>query len=163
MNLVNEAIRNKKVQIVGTDGLSEVMSVKQAMEMANEDNLDLVQVSEKEGTSICKLMNYSKFLYEQKKKEKETQSKKEVVKEIKFGPTIAEHDLKIKAKSALNNLEHGCRVKVVVMYKGREVDRIKDGKALLEKFASILPSNIMIVRGPVIDGRNYIMELKQGK
>lgn len=162
-NVVNEAIQNKKVQIVGADGLSDVMTVKQALELATTAGLDLVEVSVKEGVSVCKLMDYSKFLYEQKKREKSNQSKKEVTKEIKFSPSIAEHDLKIKAKSALNNLENGCRIRVVVMFKGREVDRIKEGKVLLEKFASILPENIMLVRTPIIEGRNYIMELKQGK
>lgn len=161
--LVNDAICNKSVHIVGEDGLGPLISKEVALRVADEEGLDLVEVSVEGNVSICKLMNYSKYLFEQKKKEKSNQSKKEVTKEIKFGATIAEHDLKIKAKSALINLENGCKIKVIVMFKGREVNRIEDGKLLLEKFYSVLPENIIISKPPTREGNNYTMELNIGK
>lgn len=161
--LVNDTICNKNVHIVGGDGLSPLMSLEVALECADEAGLDLVEVSVEGKVSICKLMNYNKYLFEQKKKEKSKQSKKEVTKEIKFGATIEEHDLKIKAKSALINLENGCKIKVIVMFKGREVNRIEDGKLLLEKFFSALPNNIIISKPPAKEGNNYIMELNLTK
>lgn len=151
------------MRIVGSDGLSDEMSLNNAIDIADVEGLDLVEVSTKDGVSICKLMNYSKYLYDQKKKEKANQSKKEVTKEIKFSPSIAEHDLRVKANAALNNLKNDCKIKVIVMFKGREVGRIKEGKELLEQFISILPDDISILKSPMIEGRNYIMEIKQGK
>lgn len=151
------------MRIVGVDGLSDEMLLKSAIDVADGEGLDLVEVSTKDGVSICKLMDYSKYLYDQKKKDKSNQSKREITKEIKFSPSIAEHDLRVKVNAALSNLKNDCKIKVIVMFKGREVSRIKDGKELLEQFLSILPDDISILKPPMIEGRNYIMEIKQGK
>ena len=162
-HLVNEDIENSKVMLVGESGLSEILTLSEGLTKAEEIGLDLVEVSQKGEVSICKLMNYSKFIYSQKKLQKANASKKEVTKEIKCNPQIADHDLGIKAKSALNNLEKGNKVKVLVVFKGREVSRIDIGLVILEKFLTFLPNSIVVTKAPFKEGRNYVMELKKGK
>ena len=132
MHRINEEITNKKVRIVGSTYEGE-MSLTEALNVAEEEGMDLVEMSDNNGVSICKLMNYSKFLYEQKKSKKV--QKKAVLKEIKMGCNIADHDIKVSAKKALNILNDGDKIKVMVIFKGRQVMFANEqGQEILEKF-----------------------------
>ena len=121
------------------------MSLSEALNVAEEEGMDLVEMSDNNGVSICKLMNYSKFLYEQKKAKKV--QKKAVLKEIKMGCNIADHDIKVSAKKALNILNDGDKIKVMVIFKGRQVMFANEqGKEILEKFLDYFEDGFVICR-----------------
>jgi len=135
------------------------LTLDKALEKASEEGLDLVEVSIKDGVSICKLMDYNKFLYEQNKKEKQAKVKSGSMKEIRFRYNIADHDLKIRANKARNMLEDGHKVKVNLMYSGRAISRIREGKEIIDKFLQFLDLEVQILKEPKIEGNNYSMTL----
>ena len=170
MHLINEEIKAKQIKIVeiekdkveikDTDGKPLLLTLSQALQMAEERNLDLVEMSKVNEVSICKLINYSKYLYEKKKSVKKV--KKSVVKDIKFGCNIADHDLKIFANKALKILEEGNKVRVCVVFKGRQKALVSSmGKNLLDKFILYFNDNITIVREPKLEGDVYTMVIQQ--
>lgn len=160
MQRINEEIINKKVRIVGGT-YNDEMPLEKALDIAYNLNLDLVEVNENNGLSICKIMNYSKYLYEQKKAKKP--QKKSVVKEIKLGCNIAEHDIKISVKKALNILNNGDKVKVIVVFKGRQMAFINQfGPEVLNKFLSFIEdSDINVVKPPKMEGNSYSMMIEK--
>jgi translation initiation factor IF-3 len=159
---INEEITNKKVRIVGSTYDGE-MSLTDAFNIAEDEGMDLVEMSDNNGVSICKLMNYSKFLYEQKKAKKV--QKKAVLKEIKMGCNIADHDIKVSAKKALNILNDGDKIKVMVIFKGRQVMFANEqGKEILEKFLDYFEDGFVIVTKNIkLEGNMVTMQIEKSK
>lgn len=159
MYQVNENIKNSRVKIVGNLHSTESIDLESALELAYSEDLDLVEMSEKDGVSICKIMNYSKYLYEQKKAKKAP--KKSVVKDIKIGCNIADHDLQISANKAMKILNEGDKIRVIVVFKGRQVVFAQDqGVDILNRFMSFLPENVVVIKAPKLEGNMYSMMIE---
>ena len=136
---VNEQIRVREVRIVGDDG-SSVVPTRDALNMAREQGVDLVEISPNANPPVCRLIDYSKFLYQQKKRQKEMKAKqvKVEVKEIRFGPQTDEHDYQFKLKHAKEFLEEGNKVRAYVFFRGRSILFKEQGELLLLRFANEL-------------------------
>ncbi|MEM6360362.1 MAG: translation initiation factor IF-3 [Bacteroidota bacterium] len=164
---VNEKILAEKVRVVGDNVEVDVYPTIQAIKMAKEQNLDLVEISPKADPPVCKIIDYSKFKYEQKKKQKEIKAKaqKTVIKEIRFGPNTEEHDFNFKLKHAVNFLEDGSKVKAYVHFVGRTIVFKERGEILLLKFAQALEEHAKVEQLPKLEGKRMIMYLspKPGK
>ena len=133
-----------------------VMSTRDALEKAEEENLDLVLVSPNAKPAVCKIMNYGKYKFEQAKKEKEAKKKQKVleVKELRVTPNIEEHDFEFKSKNARKFLEDGNKVKITVRFRGREVNNSKAGENVLNKFIEKLEDVATVEKQPKLEGRN---------
>ena len=120
---INEQIRCREVRIVGDDVESEVLPTREAIQLAQQKGVDLVEISPNAAPPVCRLINYSKFLYQQKKRQKELKAKqvKIEVKEIRFGPQTDEHDYNFKLKHAKEFLSEGDKVKAYVFFRGRSI------------------------------------------
>lgn len=129
--------------------------------MAEEKNLDLVLVAPNATPPVCKIMNYGKYKFEQAKKEKEAKKKQKVleIKEIRITPNIEEHDFGFKAKNARKFLEDGNKVKITVRFRGREVNNVKAGEVVLEKFIEELSEVAVVEKSPKLEGRNMFIML----
>lgn len=153
--LINEQIRANEVEVIGTNGerLGK-MKVKDAMEKAYDEDMDLVLVAPNANPPVCKILDYSKFKFEMAKKEKEARKNQKVVelKEIRLSATIDEHDLETKAKNANKFLKSGNKVKVSLKFKGREVRFVDKGKETILKFVSMLEEG-QIDKEPKLEGR----------
>ncbi len=145
----------QEVRVIGEGVDSDIVSIQQALRMAQEMELDLVEISPKAVPPVCKIIDYSKFKYEQKKKQKEIKAKsqKVVVKEIRFGPNTDEHDFNFKLKHALGFLESGAKVKAWVQFRGRTIMFKERGELLLLKFAQALEEHGKIEQLPKLEGR----------
>ncbi|MBI3141926.1 MAG: translation initiation factor IF-3 [Bacteroidetes bacterium] len=163
--MINEAIRNPEVRLVGDNVENGVYPTSKALEMARELGLDLVVISDKSVPFICKITEYSKFLYERKKKQKELKSKsaKTVVKEIRFGPNTDEHDFEFKTKHAEKFLDEGAKVKAFVHFKGRAIVYKERGEILLLRFAEALQEHGKVESMPKLEGKRMIMFLTPAK
>lgn len=139
------------------------LSLEDALKMADEQELDLVMLSEKDNKAICKLMNYSKFVYNKQKVERKNKKSTQQSKEIRFDCVIADNDMKIKANQATRILNDGHTVRVSVFYKGRLVQRISDGKNLLDKFTHMIESKYTIGKKPSIEGNRVTMTIIPSK
>ncbi|MFI3321783.1 MAG: translation initiation factor IF-3 [Rikenellaceae bacterium] len=165
---INEAITAREVRLVG-DGVegSTVVSLHQALKMAQEQELDLVEISPKAEPPVCRIVDYQKFLYQQKKKAKEIKAKtvKVVVKEIRFGPNTDDHDYNFKLKHAENFLKEGAKVKAYVFFKGRQIVFKDQGEILLLKFAQDLEELAKVEQLPRLEGKkmNLILAPKPKK
>ena len=139
------------------------MSLTEALNVAEEEGMDLVEMSDNNGVSICQLMNYSKFLYEQKKSKKV--QKKSVLKEIKMGCNIADHDIKVSAKKALNILNDGDKIKVMVIFKGSQVMFANEqGKEILEKFLNYFEEGFVVVTKNIkLESNMVTMQIEKSK
>ena len=137
---VNEQIRVREVRIVGDGIESTVMPTLKAIQMAEQRGVDLVEISPNAEPPVCRLIDYSKFIYQQKKKQKEMKAKQTVVnvKEIRFGPQTDDHDYNFKLKHAIGFLSDGDKVKAYVFFKGRSILFKEQGEVLLLRFASDL-------------------------
>jgi len=135
------------------------VSIQEALKIAEAQGLDLVEISPKVDPPVCRVVDYSKFLYQLKKKQKELKSKsvKVVVKEIRFGPNTDEHDYNFKLKHAQKFLEDGAKVKAFVFFKGRSILFKEKGEILLLKFAQDLEEIGKVERLPVLEGKRMIM------
>lgn len=129
--------------------------------MAEEHGLDLVEVAPQGRPPVCRLMNYGKYRYEQQKREKEARKKQKVItlKEVKLRPNIEDHDFYVKMKNAIRFLEDGSKVKVTIMFRGRELSHPELGEKLLIRFAAELKELAEQERGPKLEGRNMTMLL----
>jgi len=143
------------VRVVGENVEPSVMSIKAAMELANELELDLVEISPKADPPVCKIIDYKKFLYAQKKKQKEIKAKqaKVVVKEIRFGPNTDDHDFQFKLKHARKFLEDGAKVKAYVFFRGRTIVFKERGEILLLRFATELEDIGSVEQMPKLEGK----------
>ena len=137
---MNKRITAPEVRVVGENIESKVYPLEKALQLAQEEGLDLVEISAKAVPPVCKIIDYSKFKYEQKKKQKEIKARahKTVVKEIRFGPNTEEHDFNFKVKHAINFLKDGAKVKAYVHFVGRTIVFKERGEILLLKFAQAL-------------------------
>jgi translation initiation factor IF-3 len=153
------------VRIVGDGGEPQVVSTNQAIEMAKDAGLDLVMISEKADPPVVKILDYKKFLYDQKKRQKEIKSKaqKVVVKEIRFGPNTDEHDYEFKKKHAIKFLEEGSKLKAYVFFKGRSILFKDKGEILLLKLATELEELGVVEQMPKLEGKRMIMMLAPKK
>ncbi len=163
---VNEAIRDKEVRVIGADGeMIGVMSAYQAQKLANEAELDLVKISPNAVPPVCKIMDYSKFKYEQSKREKENRKNQTVIelKEIRLSMTIDVGDIAVKTKQCLKFLEAGNKVKVSIRMKGRENSRSYQGVKVMYDFFDGLAGKAILDKKPTTEGRNIIMMLSPAK
>jgi len=145
--------------VVGENIESDIYNIKDALELAEKQGLDLVEISPKANPPVCKIVDYKKFLYERKKKQKEIKAKtaKVVVKEIRLGPNIDEHDFNFKLKHAIKFLQDGAKVKVDVFFKGRMIIYKEKGEVVLLRFAQELEEYGKVERLPKLEGKRMIM------
>ena len=163
---LNEEIRDKEVRLIGADGAQlGIMSAAQANEMAEEQGLDLVMISPNAVPPVCKIMDYSKFCFDQKKREKEAKKNQKVVeiKEIRMSPSIDTNDLNTKVKNAQKFLKEGNRVKVSVRFRGREMAHTHIGEKLLMDFAEACSDVATMEKNPKLEGRFMAMFLTPKK
>lgn len=162
---INEYIRVPQVRVVGSDGRDGVYPTHQARAMAEEQGLDLVEISDKSDPPIVKIIDYTKFLYEQKKKKKEIKAKqhKVEIKEIRFGPNTGEHDFLFKVKHARKFLEEGNKVKTFIHFYGRSIVHKDRSKVILDRFAEELEDIGKIETAPHMEGKRMYMILAPAK
>ena len=151
----NEKIRVKEVRLVGENVEQGVYSIQDALRIAEEQELDLVEISPNAVPPVCRITDYQKFLYQQKKrlKEQKAKSTKVVVKEIRFGPQTDDHDYNFKLKHAKGFLEEGAKVKAYVFFKGRSILFKEQGEVLLLRFANDLEDYGRVEQLPVLEGK----------
>lgn len=147
------------------DGGAAVMPIKEALKRAQEAELDLVEISPNANPPVCKIIDYKKFLYEQKKKQKELKAKQAqvVVKEIRFGPNTEDHDFNFKLNHAKTFLKEGSKVKAFVFFKGRAIVFKERGEILLLRFAQELEEFGSVEQLPKLDGKKMIMMIAPKK
>ena len=159
---LNEEIRDKEIRLIGADGAQlGIMSAEKANELAEEEGLDLVKISPNAVPPVCKIMDYSKFCFDQKKREKEAKKNQHVVeiKEIRMSPSIDTNDFNTKVKAAQKFLTAGNRVKVSVRFRGREMAHTNLGEKLLLDFAESCAEVANMEKNPKLDGRFMAMFL----
>lgn len=157
---INEEIRAREVRVITADGEQlGVMSGRAAQQLAVERHLDLVEIAPTAKPPVCKIMDYGKFRYEQQKREKEARKKQKTfdIKEVKLRPGIEDHDFNVKYKSAVRFLEDGDKVKVTIMFRGRELSHPELGEVLLNRMAQQLKEIAVVERVPKLEGKNMIM------
>ena len=161
---INEQIRVREVRIVGEDG-STVVPTRQALDMARDQGVDLVEISPNANPPVCRLIDYSKFLYQQKKRQKEMKAKqvKVEVKEIRFGPQTDEHDYQFKLKHAKEFLEEGNKVRAYVFFRGRSILFKEQGEVLLLRFANDLEEYGKVEGMPSLEGKKMFLYLAPKK
>ena len=144
---------------------SKIISIKEALHKASQMNLDLVEISPNAEPPVCKLIDYKKFIYDQKKKQKAIKAKtvKVVVKELRFGPNTGEHDFNFKLKHAIRFLEDGFKVKAFVFFRGRTIIFKEQGEILLLRLAQALEEVGVIENMPKLEGKKMIMMISSKK
>ena len=165
LHRINEQIRCREVRIVGDDIESEVLPTREALQLAQQKGVDLVEISPNAVPPVCRLINYSKFLYQQKKRQKELKAKqvKIEVKEIRFGPQADEHDYNLKLKHAKEFLAQGDKVKAYVFFRGRSILFKEQGEVLLLRFANDLEEYGKVEQMPVLEGKRMILFISPKK
>ena len=156
---INDQISAREVRIVGDDVESSVMPIAKALQLAEHNGLDLVEISPNANPPVCRLIDYSKFLYQQKKRQKELKAKqvKIEVKEIRFGPQTDDHDYQFKLKHAKQFLSDGDKVKAYVFFKGRSILFKEQGEVLLLRFANDLEDYGKVEQMPVLEGKRMFL------
>ncbi len=159
---VNERIRAREVRLVAPDGGQiGVKSIDEARWLANELGMDLVEVAPDARPPVCRMMDYGKYKYEQSVRQREARKKQTrmVIKEVKFRPKIDDHDYMVKQRRALQFLNEGDKVKVTMMFRGREITHPELGERILRRLAEDVKSYGEIETGPKLEGRNMTMQL----
>lgn len=156
---INEKITAQEVRLVGENVEVGVYRLNKALSLARELELDLVEISPKASPPVCKILEYKKFLYEQKKREKAMKSKatKVILKEIRFGPQTDEHDYEFKKKHAIKFLTEGAKLKAFVFFKGRSIVFKEQGQILLLRLAQDLEEYGKVEQLPTLEGKRMIM------
>ena len=159
MHRINDAIRIQEVRLVGDNVEPGIYKTSQAKIMAEELGLDLVEISPKASPPVCKVIDYKKFLYEQKKREKSLKAKASqvTVKEIRFGPNTDDHDYEFKKKNAIKFLKDGSKVKAYVFFKGRTIVFKDKGQILLLKLAQEVEEYGTVESMPIMEGKRMTM------
>ena len=160
--MINEQIRFKEVQVIDDEGNKlDKMSISDAMNLAMDKNLDLVLVSSNPSNPVCKLMNYGKYKFEQAKREKESKKKQKTfeLKELRVTPNIEDHDFNFKVKNAKKFLADGNKVKITVRFRGRELNYVKLGEQVLNKFSEELSQEATLEKKPLLEGKNMFIIL----
>lgn len=159
---VNQRIRAAKVRVIAPDGEQlGMLDVPEALRRAGEFGLDLVEVAPNADPPVCKIMDYGKYRYEESKKEHERKKKQAtvVLKEVKLRPKTEDHDLQYKIKRLRRFLGDNCKVKVTVMFRGREITHPEQARKLLDKVLSIVGDDALVEQPPKFEGRNMTMIL----
>ena len=159
---LNDEIRVREVRLVGEDGEQlGIMATRDALSIAVEKLLDLVEIAPTAKPPVCKLMDYGKYKYEQAKRDKDARKKQKSmeIKEVKLRPNIENHDFETKARNAQRFLLDGDKVKVTIMFRGREVTHPELGKTLCLRLAEFCKSEGSVEREPKLEGRNMVMIL----
>ena len=162
---INEHIRSEQVRLVGDNVEPGVYSLREALQIAEDQELDLIEISPNANPPVCKVLDYQKFMYQQKKrlKEQKAKSMKVVVKEIRFGPQTDDHDYNFKLKHAIGFLKEGAKVKAYVFFKGRSILFKEQGEVLLLRFANDLEEYGKVEQMPVLEGKRMIIVLTPKK
>lgn len=162
---INEQIRAKEVRIVGDEVEPGVYPIAEALKMAADRELDLVEISPNAVPPVCRIIDYSKFLYQLKKRQKEQKAKqvKVIVKEIRFGPQTDDHDYNFKLKHAISFLKDGDKVKAYVFFKGRSILFKEQGEVLLLRFANDLEEYGKVEQMPVLEGKRMTIFISPKK
>jgi translation initiation factor IF-3 len=159
---VNDRIRIPRVRVVGADGQQVgILETEKALEMAQQQDLDLVEVAPQANPPVCKIMDYGKFKYEQDIRQREARKKQSnvVVKEMKMRPKIDTHDYETKKGHVVRFLRQGAKVKVTIMFRGRETARSELGRRLLDQLSEDVSEIARVETPPKLDGRNMTMVL----
>lgn len=159
---INEEIRAREVRVTSVTGEQlGIMATRDALRLAIEQQLDLVEVAPMGKPPVCRIMDFGKYRYEQQKRDKEAKKKQKVVtvKEVKLRPNIEQHDFEVKLKNALRFIEDGDKVKVTIMFRGRELSHPELGRVILLKMAAELKDLVTVERDPKLEGKNMIMIL----
>ena len=159
---INARIRVRDVRLIDENGVQVgIISTREAMDMARERDLDLVEVAPTANPPVCRLMDYGKFRYEQTKKEREARKNQKQVelKEIRMKPRTDTHDLEVKANSARRFLEEGHKVKFAVRFRGREIAHPEIGREMLEHLSEDLREYAVVDQRPALEGRAYTLIL----
>ena len=159
---INEDIRDKEVRLISAEGEQlGVMSARAALEIAMEQELDLVKISPNANPPVCKIMDYGKYRFEQSKRDKEAKKNQRVmeVKEVRMSPGIDVNDFNVKLRNAQKFLAEGNRVKIAVRFRGREMAHTDIGEGLLTKFAEGCAEVATVDKNPKLEGRHMIMFL----
>lgn len=157
---INEEIRAREVRVVADEGEQlGIMSGRDALNLALERHMDLVEIAPNAKPPVCRIMDYGKYRYEQQKRDKEARKKQKTfdIKEVKLRPGIEDHDFDVKFKNAVRFLEDGDKVKVTIMFRGRELSHPELGEVLLIKMAKQLEDLAVIERAAKLEGKNMIM------
>lgn len=162
---INERIRAREVRLVGDNVVAGIYSIHEALRIAEEQELDLIEISPNAEPPVCKILDYQKYLYQQKKKLKEQKAKstKVVVKEIRFGPQTDDHDYNFKLKHAQGFLKEGAKVKAYVFFRGRSILFKEQGEVLLLRFANDLEDIGKLEQMPVLEGKRMTIMLSPKK
>ncbi|WP_085535699.1 translation initiation factor IF-3 [Massilibacteroides vaginae] len=162
---INERIKVREVRLVGDNVENGVFPISQALRIAEDLDLDLVEISPNAAPPVCKVTDYQKFVYQQRKRQKEQKAKsvKVIVKEIRFGPQTDDHDYNFKLKHAKGFLEEGAKVKAYVFFKGRSILFKEQGEVLLLRFANDLEDYGKVEQLPVLEGKRMIIMLSPKK
>jgi translation initiation factor IF-3 len=159
LHKINENIKSPVVRVVGENVTPGIYNIREAINIAENLGLDLVEISPTANPPVCKVVDYKKFLYELKKKQKEMKAKtaKVVVKEIRLGPNTDDHDFNFKLNHAIKFLKDGAKVKVDVFFKGRSIIYKEKGELILLKFAQSIVEYGKIEQMPKLEGKRMIM------
>ena len=162
---VNDEIRAREVRIVGDDIESKVVSLREALRIADEMELDLVLISPNAVPPVCRIVDFSKFIYQLKKKQKEAKAKqvKIDVKEIRFGPQTDDHDYNFKLKHAMGFLQNGDKVKAYVFFRGRSILFKEQGENILARFAKDLEEYGKQEQAPILEGKRMTIFISPKK
>lgn len=164
-NAINERIHAREVRLVGDNVEPGIYSIHEALKIAEDLELDLVEIAATANPPVCKVLDYQKYLYQQKKKQKEQKAKsvKVVIKEIRFGPQTDDHDYNFKLKHAIGFLQEGSKVKAYVFFKGRSILFKEQGEVLLLRFANDLEEYGKVEQMPVLEGKRMIIMISPKK
>lgn len=164
--MINEQIRDREIRLIGANGEQlGIMSAREAQEKADEAGLDLVKIAPQAKPPVCKIIDYSKFRYEQSRKEKEARRKQKTVeiKEIRMSPNIDTNDLNTKISAARKFLEKGNKVKVCIRFRGREMAHTQASRPMMNEFAEKLSDIAQVDKPPKMEGRFMTMILTEKK
>lgn len=160
--MINEAIRAREVRLIGEDGEQlGIKPLREALSMAQESNLDLVNIAPQAKPPVCKIMDYGKFRYEQSKREKEARKNQKIVqiKEVRLSPSIEENDVQTKLRNVVKFLNQGDKVKLSIRFRGREITHQEIGRRVLDRMAQEVKEISDVERSPKLEGRQMIMIL----
>lgn len=161
LHKINKEITSLVVRVILEDGTANILSLKEALEIADNLDLDLVEISPNTNPPVCKVMNYQKYLYNLKKKQKDIKAKtaKITIKEIRLGPNTDDHDFNFKVKHAIEFLKEGNKVKVDVFFKGRTIMYKEKGEEVLQRFAQACEDYAKVDQTPRLEGKRMILML----
>ena len=160
--MINEEIRDREVRVVDQNGEQlGVMPTRQALELAEEKQLDLVKIAPQARPPVCKLMDYGKYRFEQSKREREIRKNQKVItiKEVRLSATIEDHDIEVRQRQAIKFLQDGDKVKVSIRFRGRQIAHSDIGMKVMQDFVERTKEVCTVERRPMIEGRNMIMIL----